>query len=736
MAAICKAAAGPLGLRQAVLAEGTRTLTSPLLGRRRQGATACSWRRSQGRVLALKDQPEPDPTSEGPVMRGDAKRAADDSGPCATVTFKTCRRVPFGQALKVVGGLPQLGDWDCERAPAMTWTEGDQWLLSVQLPAGHHQFKVVQAQSDAAGYNWEGGPNRELSVPLPEAAAHGAFTVVCEWGNTVSSLETLPEEELEMGVALSDEEDDAPLLRAEDLTAEPYSPNGDEDEAPVGAINMKGRPKMGVGADDALLGEPAGGLKPSTEAAVKEELQKQALSGSLGGGKQDKEEDDSDDYGSGGSSGGGGRVSGGAPPPTQQPRSGQQQGSEPPSGLQMAAAAAGLAALPVVGWSEYVLRTTGCGLPPGPGGLLGAAEGVSYLVVGGVVLWSLARKLGTGSGLPAGPAGALGAVEGGSWLAAAAGLGVLVLQWQTFGYIPSALPDANCFGAGAPTAASFSVAQTPGGSVATSQLAPAPALTSSGGIRQAAPAFGAPLRLPAGGPSLPQGNLLFSAAEGVLSQSGTIAQTAETAAAAVAAVLAGQPPPAALAVALQHAQARAVQAQQLASAIVGKLAGDDAQAAQAAELQAPLHTAPQLEPLNLNPPRHKARVEAQQAAQRTAQAKAAAASTSSVKPAAATSSSSKSAQASSTTSSNVKPSAASTGIMPAAASSATSSNFKPTAASSSVKPAAASTTTPSTAASSTTSTSSGPAVPKTALAPQRPKPAAGTVAAPPAASAP
>ena len=280
---------------------------------------------------------------------------------------------------------------------------------------------------------------------------------------------------------------------------------------------------MGVGADDALLGEPAGGLKPSTEAAVKEELQKQvglpslqrccmlgvaqhtheawrlvhsagcpagpynralaavarppapqapdppanhgrffsrllqALSGSLGGGKQDKEEDDSDDYGSGGSSGGGGRVSGGAPPPTQQPRSGQQQGSEPPSGLQMAAAAAGLAALPVVGWSEYVLRTTGtllrrvgqcgkvsasnqsfaasgntpdrfvwvvparedlhtpnaashsvrsvllcfpagCGLPPGPGGLLGAAEGVSYLVVGGVVLWSLARKLGTGSG--------------------------------------------------------------------------------------------------------------------------------------------------------------------------------------------------------------------------------------------------------------------------------------------------------------------------------------------------
>lgn len=30
-----------------------------------------------------------------------------------------------------------------------------------------------------------------------EASTHGAFTVVCEWGNTASSMETLPSEELE-----------------------------------------------------------------------------------------------------------------------------------------------------------------------------------------------------------------------------------------------------------------------------------------------------------------------------------------------------------------------------------------------------------------------------------------------------------------------------------------------------------------------------------------------------------
>lgn len=44
----------------------------------------------------------------------------------------------------------------------------------------------------------------------------------------------------------------------------------------------------------------------------------------------------------------------------------------------------------------------GCGLPPGPGGLLGAAEGVSYLLVVGTVIWSGFTRARTGRGLPPG----------------------------------------------------------------------------------------------------------------------------------------------------------------------------------------------------------------------------------------------------------------------------------------------------------------------------------------------
>lgn len=84
--------------------------------------------------------------------------------------------------------------------------------------------------------------------------------------------------------------------------------------------------------------------------------------------------------------------------------------------LETAAIAGSLVSTPVIGWSLYTLKTTGCGLPPGPAGLIGALEGVSYLVVVGIVGWSLYTKTKTGSGLPNGPFGLLGAVEGLSYL--------------------------------------------------------------------------------------------------------------------------------------------------------------------------------------------------------------------------------------------------------------------------------------------------------------------------------
>ena len=114
--------------------------------------------------------------------------------------------------------------------------------------------------------------------------------------------------------------------------------------------------------------------------------------------------------------------------------------SAPQQQATYAASILGLASQPVFWWSLYTLKTTGCGLPAGPFGLIGAAEGISYLVVIGFIASSLLKKVTSGSGLPAGPGGLLGAAEGLSYLSAAAGLAVLGFQLAEYGYLPEAVP--------------------------------------------------------------------------------------------------------------------------------------------------------------------------------------------------------------------------------------------------------------------------------------------------------
>lgn len=112
----------------------------------------------------------------------------------------------------------------------------------------------------------------------------------------------------------------------------------------------------------------------------------------------------------------------------------------------LVAIAGGLVANPVVAWSLFTLKTTGCGLPPGPGGSIGALEGVSYLALLGIIGWSVYTKVKTGSGLPNGPSGLLGAVEGLSYLSVLAIAVVFGLQYLDYGYIPGPVPGEQCFG--------------------------------------------------------------------------------------------------------------------------------------------------------------------------------------------------------------------------------------------------------------------------------------------------
>jgi hypothetical protein len=72
--------------------------------------------------------------------------------------------------------------------------------------------------------------------------------------------------------------------------------------------------------------------------------------------------------------------------------------------------------------------------------LLGLAEGLSYLCVVGIAGFSLFTKVKQGRGLPAGPGGLLGAAEGLSFLSIVTGLVVLGVQILDYNYIPNAIP--------------------------------------------------------------------------------------------------------------------------------------------------------------------------------------------------------------------------------------------------------------------------------------------------------
>lgn len=45
-------------------------------------------------------------------------------------------QVHFAQEVVLVGNLPQLGGWRLKRAIRMSWSEGNVWSTTVDLPAG------------------------------------------------------------------------------------------------------------------------------------------------------------------------------------------------------------------------------------------------------------------------------------------------------------------------------------------------------------------------------------------------------------------------------------------------------------------------------------------------------------------------------------------------------------------------------------------------------------------------
>jgi len=76
-----------------------------------------------------------------------------------------CPQAEYGEHLKIVGNLPQLGSWNVEDAAPMQWKDNHIWETDVELPLGREaQFKAVLLSHNATV--WEPGPDR-LPPPPP-----------------------------------------------------------------------------------------------------------------------------------------------------------------------------------------------------------------------------------------------------------------------------------------------------------------------------------------------------------------------------------------------------------------------------------------------------------------------------------------------------------------------------------------------------------------------------------------
>lgn len=67
-------------------------------------------------------------------LASDAATASQDIR--TSVLFQVSRRLAFGNSVAILGSQQNLGNWQPADAVSMTWSAGDEWSVSVDLPAG------------------------------------------------------------------------------------------------------------------------------------------------------------------------------------------------------------------------------------------------------------------------------------------------------------------------------------------------------------------------------------------------------------------------------------------------------------------------------------------------------------------------------------------------------------------------------------------------------------------------
>jgi len=117
-----------------------------------------------------KEKEEKEKEKEAEPQSGEDKssvqRTASYRLPSIIVRFSIIYNTVPDEQLRVVGSGPKLGDWDANKSPTMSWTEGGVWRLEVPFRKAYFPFeyKYVVFNSRDASVRWESVPNRKVEL--------------------------------------------------------------------------------------------------------------------------------------------------------------------------------------------------------------------------------------------------------------------------------------------------------------------------------------------------------------------------------------------------------------------------------------------------------------------------------------------------------------------------------------------------------------------------------------------
>ena len=88
-------------------------------------------------------------------------------------------RVEYGQSIVVVGSCDELGRWILADGSPLVWSDGDQWNVTVEIPAGTVvEYKYVVVGQGGHAVSWQTGNNSVLAL----RQADDVLDVYDNWG--------------------------------------------------------------------------------------------------------------------------------------------------------------------------------------------------------------------------------------------------------------------------------------------------------------------------------------------------------------------------------------------------------------------------------------------------------------------------------------------------------------------------------------------------------------------------